>query len=41
LAAWLLPFACPPKELVTGYAVPAVIFALIWALMSRAAKLTA
>ena len=41
LAAWLLPFACPPKELVTGYAVPAVIFALIWVLMSRAPKLTA
>lgn len=41
LAAWLLPLACPPRKLVTGYAVPVVIFALIWALRSRARKLTA
>ena len=39
LAAWLLPLACPPRKLVTGYAVPVVIFALIGALMSRAPKL--
>ena len=38
LLAWLLPLACPPKEIATGYAMPVVIFALIWALMSRAPK---
>ena len=38
LLAWLLPLMGPPKLLVTGYAIPFVIFALIWALMSRAHK---
>ena len=38
LLAWLLPLMGPPKLLVTGYAIPFVIFALIWVLMSRAPK---
>ena len=38
LLAWLLPLMGPPKLLVTGYAMPFVIFALIWVLMSRAPK---
>jgi len=41
LLAWLLPLMGPPKLLVTGYAIPFVIFALIWVLMSRGRKLTA
>lgn len=41
LLAWLLPLMGPPKLLVTGYAIPFVIFALIWALMSRAQKTAA
>ena len=36
--AWLLPFFCPPIRTVTGDAVPLVIFALIFVLISRASK---
>jgi hypothetical protein len=36
--AWLLPFFCPPIRTVTGDAVPLVVFALIFVLISRASK---